>query len=57
MPSWVSRNRDDILFIISLVVGVGLIVVGLWTGDSPTMLLGAGALGIGGFNDVAKGSA
>ena len=57
MTSWVSRNREDILFIVGLAVGVLLTVVGVVRGEVSTMMLGAGALGIGGFNETVKDSA
>ena len=54
MTTWVSKHRDDILFVVSLMAGVGLIVVGLLQGDTATTLLGAGALGIDGYGDVVN---
>ena len=53
--SWISEHRADITFVIALIAGVALITVGLWTGDSPTILLGAGALGVPGFSTAAGG--
>ncbi len=56
MPTWITKHRADITFIVALVAGAALITVGLFTGDSPTILLGAGALGIPGFSSAAAGS-
>lgn len=42
------------MFVVSLLAGVALIAVGLTEDDSPTILLGAGALGIGGFKDATS---
>ena len=55
MPSWISEHRADILFVFSLIAGVALITVGLVQGDSPSILLGAGALGIPGFQTASGG--
>lgn len=53
--SWVSEHRADIMFIVALIAGAALITVGLVNGDSPTILLGAGALGLPGFSSAAGG--
>lgn len=52
--TWIGEHRADIMFVVSLLAGVALIAVGLFTGDSPTILLGAGALGIGGYGEAVE---
>ena len=54
MTSWVSKHRADITFIVGIAAGAALIIVGLIQGDSSTILLGAGALGLGGYQEAAK---
>ncbi len=54
MPSWISEHRADIIFVITLIAGVALISVGLATDTSSTILLGAGALGIPGFQTAVE---
>lgn len=56
MPSWISKHQADISFVVSTLAGVALISVGLYSEESSTILLGAGALGIPGFAATAKGS-
>lgn len=53
MPTWLTVHKADILFVIALLAGIALVTVGLVTGDSPTILLGAGALGVPGFQSAA----
>jgi hypothetical protein len=54
--SWISEHRTDITFLISLTAAIALLVVGLVTSDTPTILLGAGALGIPGTASVVRTS-
>jgi len=55
VTSWVSAHREDITFIAGLVAGLVLIGFGIARGDTGALMLGAGALGIGGYDDVVKG--
>ncbi len=52
--TWISTHRADILFVVGLLAGIALISVGLATDTSSTILLGAGALGVGGFKDAVE---
>lgn len=54
MPTWISKHKADITFVIGLFAGIALISVGLAMDESSTILLGAGALGIPGFQAAAK---
>lgn len=59
MPDWISEHRSSIQFVVWTVVGVVLIVIGatpIWGGREPGLLaLGAGAIGLPGFQAAAKG--
>lgn len=55
MTDWVSRHRHSLQFVVWTVVGIMFIVVGLFRGGDPALIaLGAGALGLPGFNAVSK---
>lgn len=54
MPTWISEHRNDITFVISLTAAIALLIVGLVTSDTPTILLGAGALGIPGTTAAVR---
>ncbi len=54
VPTWIQKYRADIVFVVSMLAGAALIAVGLYQGDSPTIILGAGALGIPGFQKAAS---
>ena len=54
MPSWITEHRADITFVIGTVAGIALIAVGLHSDQASTIMLGAGALGIPGFQAAAK---
>ncbi len=54
MPTWIEAHKGDIVFVVSMLAGAALIAVGLYQGDSPTIILGAGALGIPGFQKAAS---
>lgn len=59
MPDWISEHSSSIQFVVWTVVGVVLIVIGatpIWGGREPGLLaLGAGAIGLPGFQAAAKG--
>lgn len=52
--TWVSEHRADIMFLVGMVAGAALIIAGLLSDDTSTIMLGAGAIGIPGFMEVSQ---
>lgn len=58
MPNWVSENRSNITFLVSLFLGVAAVVVGLGIFNEPQpgyVAVGAGIIGIPGFSNATGG--
>ena len=53
MSSWIETHRADIVFVITMVVGVTLVVIGALANEISILLMGGGALGLPGFADLA----
>ena len=51
--SWISEHRADIVFVITMLVGSTLVVIGALANEISILLMGGGALGLPGFADLA----
>lgn len=54
MPDWIDEHRTSIEFVLFTIVGLGLLIVGLIQSDPAMVALGAGAMGLPGFHDLAR---
>lgn len=52
--SWISENRSDVTFVVSIVLGSFLCLWGVFDRDPATLALGAGAIGLKGFSGAAN---
>lgn len=53
MSDWVSQHKASIQYVVATVVGAGFAIYGVLTDDPALVALGAGALGLPGFQAAA----
>ena len=54
MPDWVAKHRESIRFVVFMTIGVLLIGIGILDGEAATIALGAGAIGLPGFQNASR---
>lgn len=54
MTDWISKHRTSIQFVVWTVLGTFLVFLGAGTGEPGILAIGAGALGLPGFQSAVK---
>jgi len=53
VTSWIQKHKADIVFVVTMLVGSSLVLIGALMNEISILLMGGGALGLPGFADLA----